>query len=91
MPDEHVNIPTIWDRLADELEKVFGYAQRHQEVVEPSEEEAANGWTAETLTEYLAERAAGQSLAIDPHSLHSRAAKRPRFANNRYNPMRFGQ
>jgi len=86
MPDEH---PTLWDRLTDEFSNVFSYAQRHQDLVQPTEDEAANGWTAETLTEYLAERAAGQSLMIDPRSLHSRAAKRPKWANNRYNPMRW--
>lgn len=87
MPDEYR--PTLRDRLTDEFEKVFGYAQRHQDMVEPTEDEIANGWTAETLTEYLAERAAGQSLAADPRSLHRRAAKRPRWANNKYNPMRW--
>lgn len=89
MPDQHVPIPTIWDRLADEFEKVFSFAQRHQDLVEPTDAEAANGWTAEALTRYLAERATGQTLAVDPHSLHRRVAKRSRYANNRYNPLKW--
>ncbi len=81
--------PSLWDRLADEFSNVFDTAKRQQDLVQPTPDEAANGWTAETLTEYLAECVAGQTLAIDPHSLHSRAARRPRWANSAYSPMRW--
>lgn len=88
MPDAR---PTLLDRLADEFRAVLGHAERKQEMIEPTAEEAANGWTAEALTAYIAERAAGQSLAADPGSLQRRAGARPRWANNGYNPMRFGR
>jgi hypothetical protein len=57
--------------------------------VEPTEEERRNGWTARALTEYLAERAAGQSLAIDVNSLHRRNARRSGEANHHYRPHRW--
>ncbi len=59
------------------------------ELVEPTEEEARNGWTAESLTAYLAERAAAQSgaIAFDPKY---RRRPRPRWANHRYNPLHWG-
>ena len=82
-------MPSLWDRLSDEFNRVFEHAERHQELVQPTEDEAANGWTAETLTQYLAEQATDQTLSIDPHSLRNRAARRPRWANNRYSPMRW--
>jgi len=34
--------------------------------VEPSEEERRNGWTTETLSQYLAEREAAQGALLDP-------------------------
>lgn len=57
--------------------------------VEPTEEEKKNGWTAETLTAYLVERLAGQSLAVDVNSLHRKVARRPNVQNHRYNPLRW--
>ena len=62
-------------------------ARKHQKQVEPSEEEKKNGWTTETLTAYLADRAAGQSLAIDPNSLSRR--KPPDMQNHKYRPLRW--
>ena len=88
MPDSR---PTLFDRLADEFRAVLGYAEREQRLIEPTAEEAANGWTAEALTAYMAERAAGQSLAADAGSLQRRAGARPRWANNRYDVMGFGR
>lgn len=89
MPDERsTKRPTLRERLADEFDRIFAHVERQQELVEPTEDEARNGWTAEALTQYLAERTTGQSIMCDPHSLQSRAAKRPRFANNCYDPFR---
>lgn len=36
------------------------------EPIEPTADERRNGWTAETLTAYVAERRAAQSLWFDP-------------------------
>ena len=51
--------------------------------VELTDAEIAGGWTAETLSAYLAEREQAQVETI----FHPRQ-KRPRFANNKYNPLR---
>ena len=55
-------------------------------LVQPSDEERRNGWTAETLTKYLHEQTAAQALKIDPLSSLNRRARRPTRANNRYRP-----
>ena len=55
--------------------------------VEPTPDEARNGWTAETLTEYVRERTAAQSLRIDPMSTVRRTP--PRRANSVYRPLRW--
>lgn len=60
-----------------------------QQPVEPTEEEKRNGWTVKTLTAYLAERQAGQSLSIDVNSLHRQLARRPNEQNHRYKPHRW--
>jgi predicted transcriptional regulator len=79
--------------LADKLDRERRDARREALAagarIEPTEEERRNGWTTETLTAYLAERAAGQSLAVDVNSLHRRNARRPDEANHRYNPRRW--
>ena len=50
-----------------------------------TDEEAKNGWTAETLTAYLAERALAQSkLSL---SMFDRKPPRPKRANHRYSPF----
>ena len=55
------------------------------ELIEPTEEEAANSWDAESLTAYLAERALAQSkLSL---SMFDRKPPRPRWANHRYSPF----
>ena len=77
------------DQLADELDNACLEAEKNQQIVEPTEEEKRNGWTAETLTDYLIERNAGQSLGIDVNSLHRRIARRPQVQNHKYNPRRW--
>ena len=56
-------------------------------LVEPTPEEVRNGWTAETLTAYVNERLAAQSVAADPASLARRHAARPTRANSRYRKL----
>lgn len=58
-------------------------------LVEPTDDEKRNGWTAETLTAYLAEQKAASALRIDPHSAMNRAARKPVRANSKYNPHRW--
>lgn len=43
---------------------------------EPTEEEKKNGWTTKSLTAYLKERYAAQSLTVDVHSLSRKVAAR---------------
>lgn len=80
---------TLSDKLADELDDIRREADDVQELVEPTEEEKRNGWTAETLTAYLAERLAGQTLAVDPNSVHRKLARRPSAQNHKYRPHRW--
>ncbi len=77
------------DALADELHEAQDAAEGDQTLVQPTEDEKRNGWTAEGLRDYLATRRAAQSLAIDPNSLHRRTEERPRVANSKYSPKRW--
>ncbi len=58
------------------------------ELIEPTEEEAKNGWTAEALTAYVAERSRAQDgiIMFDPKY---RRRARPRWANSRYSLFRW--
>ena len=38
------------------------------EKIEPTPEEAANGWTVDTLSQYVAERRAAEDARIDPRA-----------------------
>ena len=60
-----------------------------QESIEPTEDEIRNGWTTDTLTAYLAERLAGQSMAADVSSVQRRVARRPNVQNHHYRPHRW--
>jgi hypothetical protein len=56
-------------------------------LIEPTDEEKRNGWTAESLTKYLKDQERAQSERIDPHSEVRRV--RPTTANGRYSPFRW--
>lgn len=86
---EAVDIIPLGELLDRELSEARRETLAHQQLIEPTDEERKNGWTAETLTEYLAEREAGQSLAVDVNSLHRRVARRPNEQNHRYRPHRW--
>lgn len=77
------------ERLADELDETRRDVDGAQHLVVPTDEEKRNGWTAEALTEYVAEREAGAALAVDPHSLQRRVASRPRAQNSKYDAHRW--
>ena len=63
-------------------------AEKFHALVQPTAEEARNGWTAETLTAYLAEQKAAQSLRMDPSSTLRRKAP-PVRANSSYRPLKW--
>lgn len=53
------------------------------DLIQPTAEEMANGWTAETLTEYVREREGAQENSVN---WKTRPVKRPLTANSKYNP-----
>ena len=77
------------DDIYQELAEAERNAKKEQKKVEPSEEEKRNGWTTDTLTAYLAERQAGQSLSIDVNSAYRKQARMPVIQNHKYNPHRW--
>lgn len=52
--------------------------------VEPTKDEAANGWTARTLAEYRRERERAAAERNDPHSPQRRV--KPDRVNAKYSP-----
>lgn len=81
--------PTLKDRLCDEWARVHAEAQQ-MPVIEPTPDEARNGWTAETLTAFHAEQRAAEALKHDRASLYSRVTTRPGHQNKgRYHPHRW--
>ena len=89
MADDRPEHVPLSDRLWTELDDAQRRAFDRQQMVEPTEDEKRNGWTAETLTAYIAEREAGAAVNIDPNSLHRKLAARPRTQNHRFNPKRW--
>ena len=61
-------------------------AEKTQALIAPTAEEARNGWTPETLTAYVAEQTAAQTLRIDPSSALRRKGP-PMRANSKYRPL----
>ena len=84
-----IKVVPLADRLSQELEDARREAINQQQTIEPTEEEKKNGWTAKTLTAYLSERLAAQTLNVDVNSLHRQVARRPREANHHYRPHRW--
>lgn len=62
-------------------------AKRDIGLVEPTADEARNGWTAETLTAYVQEQRAAQAVRIDPRGPSRQVP--PSRANSRYSPFRW--
>lgn len=60
--------------------------ESHIDLIELSKEEERNGWTSETLTKYMNERNAMQSLKIDIHNPQRKI--RPTSQNHSYNKHR---
>ena len=59
-----------------------------RKLTEPTPDETRNGWTAETLTRYIADAEKSQSAVIgfDPKA---RPKAKPRVANSKYSPFRW--
>lgn len=55
---------------------------------ELTSEDEVNGWTPETLAAYWAESDA-RAMAIVAASMEGKFRPRPRWANNRYSPLRW--
>ncbi len=78
------------ERERQEFQKALAAAEAIQPaLIQPSAEEARNGWTPETLTKYLNEHSASVTLRVDPHSTFNRRARRPTQANNKYRVQRW--
>ncbi len=56
--------------------------------VDLTDVEEKNGWTAETLAKYRAESDA-RAMAFVAASMEGRLRPRPRWANSRYDPLRW--
>ena len=82
--------PSLEEQQRSEFKNALAEAEATQPLlIQPSDEEARNGWTPETLTQYLHEQTAAQALKINPSSSLNRRARRPTRANNRYRPQRW--
>ena len=80
---------SVSNKLYQELDQAQQESNRHVKSVEPTADEIRNGWNTESLTAYLADREAGQSLSIDINSLHRKIARRPVVQNSKYSPLRW--
>ena len=79
---------SIWERLTEELDKARKAARNRTKAVQPNADEIRNGWTSETLTEYVAQRSAAGTLVMDPKSLHRTRSHQPRWQKSKFNPFR---
>lgn len=86
---DHIEVVPLSEKTDQELQTARREALARQEPIEPTEEEKKNGWTKETLTKYLAEREAAQSLSVDVNSLHRQMARRKDVQNHRYRVHRW--
>ena len=76
-----------WERLQEELEDAQRESLENHPIIEPTPEEVKNGWDSKSLTKYLAERNAGQSINIDINSLHRQVI--PNEQNHKYRVKRW--
>ena len=86
---EHIAVTPLSEKLSEELEAARREAINQQQPIEPTDEEKKNGWTAKTLTAYLTDRIAAQSLNVNVNSLHRQVARRPQETNHHYRPHRW--
>src|SRR3546814_16627220 len=60
-----------------EFRTALSEAEAATPLVEPTAEEARNGWTAESLSSYLQDQQASASQRVDPASAMRRQGRRP--------------
>lgn len=75
------------DALRQQYTGALFDAEETAERVEPTADEAKNGWTAETLTAYLTEQRAAQATRIDPTGVGRLSP--PMRQNSKYNAKRW--
>ncbi len=62
---------------------------KYKPIVDLTDAEEANGWTPETLAAYHAERHDNAMTVIAENMDRMRRPPRPRWANNKYSPLRW--
>lgn len=74
-----------------EFRGALGAAEAGEPLIEPTAEEARNGWDSASLTAYVHEQRAAQEMKVDPRSLYRKSLRgRPRVANKgKYRPLRW--
>lgn len=70
-----------------ERERLYRQQAGIQPKVEPTTDEARNGWTTETLTAYLNSQNAAAQQKINPNSKFRQMQRRPTRANGIWNGM----
>ena len=71
------------ERLKNRFNAIKSDAQSKNGLIEPTEHEKKNGWTAETLSEYIAEMEADASMRI-----MGDRRKRPVVANSKFRKLK---
>ena len=59
-----------------------------ENIITPTEEEKANGWTTTSLTKYYLERKKAQASVIN-HEPGARSKARPIYQNSLYSPFKW--
>lgn len=71
------------ERMQQRFQEIKQSADETIEMIEPTPAEKANGWTAETLTEYHRDREANSSMKI-----YGEYKERPTKTNSKYRKLR---
>ena len=85
--------PSLRRQAELEYRELYRQQAETRPMMEPTEDEARNGWTRETLTQYFNEQDAAAQQKIDPNSKFRRMQRRPKRANGiwngKYRPLRW--
>jgi len=74
---------TLVEKLQQQFAAIKADADEAIEIIEPTDAEKSNGWTSETLTEYVRDREVNSSMEI-----YGEYAPRPTKANSKYRKLR---
>lgn len=72
------------ERLQQQFSNIKAEADAKIDLIQPTPEEKANGWDAETLTEYIRDRETNSTMMI-----YGEYKERPTRANSRYKKLRW--